>query len=64
MQVYVYAVEGDALREVAQLEKHRGPITCVRYSAHGMMIASTDSNREVVVWDRATKQVRSLNPNI
>ena len=29
-----------------------------------MMIASTDSNREVVVWDRATKQVQPLNPKI
>ncbi|XP_019167395.1 PREDICTED: actin-interacting protein 1-2-like [Ipomoea nil] len=54
----VYSVTGDALKEQAILEKHRGPITVIRYSPDVSMFASADANREAVVWDRATREMK------
>eukprot|EP00475_Leptophrys_vorax_P037298 TRINITY_DN64097_c0_g1_i1.p1 TRINITY_DN64097_c0_g1~~TRINITY_DN64097_c0_g1_i1.p1 ORF type:complete len:618 (+),score=23.04 TRINITY_DN64097_c0_g1_i1:143-1996(+) len=57
----LYAVNGDTLEETAKLEKHRGPITAIRYSPDGSMIASGDQNREAVVWDAVTREVKMKN---
>nr|GLL35336.1 actin-interacting protein 1-2-like [Ipomoea trifida]GMD32529.1 actin-interacting protein 1-2 [Ipomoea batatas]GMD33937.1 actin-interacting protein 1-2 [Ipomoea batatas]GMD37440.1 actin-interacting protein 1-2 [Ipomoea batatas] len=54
----VYSVTGDTLKEQAILEKHRGPITVIRYSPDVSMFASADANREAVVWDRATREMK------
>ncbi|KAG6542384.1 hypothetical protein Mapa_016213 [Marchantia paleacea] len=51
-KVYIYSVQGDTLSEHKVLEKHRGPITTVRFSPDGTMVASGDQNREAVVWSR------------
>jgi WD40 repeat protein len=56
-KVRVYKVSGDSLVEEAVLEKHRGPITAVRYSPDGALIATADQNREAVVWDRVSREV-------
>lgn len=53
----VYSINGDTLTEEATLEKHRGPITVIRYSTDASMFASGDSNREAVVWDRVSREV-------
>lgn len=56
-KLHVYSVTGDTLHEQAVLEKHRGPITVICYSPDVSMIASADTNREAVVWDRASREV-------
>lgn len=60
-KVRVYRVSGDSLEEEAVLERHRGPITAVRYSPDGAWIATADQNREAVVWDRGTREVRPMS---
>ncbi|CAJ1977413.1 unnamed protein product [Sphenostylis stenocarpa] len=57
----VYSVSGDTVTEQAVLEKHRGAITVIRYSPDVSMFASADMNREAVVWDRASKEVKLNN---
>ncbi|GJP63877.1 hypothetical protein CLOP_g20909 [Closterium sp. NIES-67] len=59
--VRVFSVKGDTLEEVAKLERHRGPITAVRYSPDGSMLATGDQNREALVWDTATREVKMRN---
>ncbi|KAL8478674.1 hypothetical protein ACS0TY_030524 [Phlomoides rotata] len=56
-KLHVYSVTGDTLHEQAVLEKHRGPITVIRYSPDVSMVASADTNREAVVWDCASREV-------
>lgn len=60
-KLYVYSVKGDTLTQGVVLEKHRGEISSVRYSPDGTMIASGDLNREAVVWDRITWEVKVKN---
>ncbi|OIV89423.1 hypothetical protein TanjilG_21898 [Lupinus angustifolius] len=50
----MYSISGDTLVEEAILEKHQGAITVIKYSPDISMIASRDSNGEVVVWDRTS----------
>ncbi|BBN03720.1 WD repeat-containing protein 1 (actin-interacting protein 1) [Marchantia polymorpha subsp. ruderalis] len=51
-KVYIYSVQGDTLSEENVLEKHRVPVTTVRFSPDGTMVASGDQSREAVVWSR------------
>lgn len=60
-KLHIYSVTGDTLKEEAVLEKHRGAITVIRYSPDVSMFASGDANREAVVWDRASREVRVKN---
>lgn len=60
-KLHIYSVSGDTLTEEAVLEKHRGAITVIRYSPDVSMFASGDANREAVVWDRSTKEVKLNN---
>lgn len=60
-KLHIYSVIGDTLKEEAVLEKHRGAITVIRYSPDVSMFASGDANREAVVWDRASREVRVKN---
>lgn len=57
----IYSVNGDTLSKEAVLEKHRGSITVIRYSPDVSFFASADVNREAVVWDRATREVKLNN---
>ncbi|XP_009757931.1 actin-interacting protein 1-2 [Nicotiana tabacum] len=57
----LYSITGDTLNEEAVLEKHRGAITVIRYSPDVSMFASADVNREAVVWDRASREVKLKN---
>jgi WD40 repeat protein len=59
-KLYIYAVKGDTLTQEAILERHRGEITAVRYSPDGSMIASADQNREALIWDQVTREVRFI----
>ncbi|KAJ6853590.1 actin-interacting protein 1-2-like [Iris pallida] len=60
-KLHIYCIEGDALKEEAVLEKHRGPITVISYCRDTSMFASADANREAVVWDRASREVKLKN---
>lgn len=60
-KLHLYSIEGDTLKEEAVLEKHRGAITVIRYSPDVSMFASGDSNREAIVWDRASHEVKLKN---
>ncbi|ESW15029.1 hypothetical protein PHAVU_007G038100 [Phaseolus vulgaris] len=57
----IYSVSGDTVTEQSVLEKHRGAITVIKYSPDVSMFASADLNREAVVWDRASKEVKLNN---
>ncbi|CAM6029459.1 unnamed protein product [Sphagnum balticum] len=60
-KLYIYSVKGDTLIQESVLERHRGALTAVRFSPDGTMIASGDQNREAVVWDRGTREVKMKN---
>ncbi|XP_031267106.1 actin-interacting protein 1-1-like [Pistacia vera] len=57
-KLHIYSVSENVLKEEAVLEKHRGAITAIRYSPDVSMFASADGNREAVVWNRASKEVK------
>jgi len=56
--IHLFQIDGETLKEVGELKHHRGALTTINYSPDGTMIASGDSNREVVAWDRKTKAVK------
>jgi len=56
--VYVYSWNGTTLTEKAVLKSHRGAVSVVSYSPDGKWLATADTNREILVWDRATNQVK------
>ncbi|CAL0316378.1 unnamed protein product [Lupinus luteus] len=60
-KLHIYSVSGDTVTEESVLEKHRGAISVIRYSPDVSMFASADLNREAVVWDRASKEVKLNN---
>ncbi|CAI9773708.1 unnamed protein product [Fraxinus pennsylvanica] len=60
-KLHVYSITGDTMKEEAVLEKHRGAITVIRYSPDVSMFASADANREAVVWDRTSREVKLNN---
>ncbi|KAM1186823.1 hypothetical protein ACFX13_016174 [Malus domestica] len=60
-KLHMYSITGDTLNEEAVLEKHRGPISVIRYSPDVSMFASGDLNREAVVWDRASREIKLKN---
>ncbi|CAL9749969.1 unnamed protein product [Musa acuminata subsp. burmannicoides] len=60
-KLHIYSITGDALTEEAVLEKHRGTITAICYAPDASMFASADSNREAVVWDRESREVKLKN---
>ncbi|KAJ4972993.1 hypothetical protein NE237_006167 [Protea cynaroides] len=60
-KLHVYSIKGDTLMEETVLEKHRGAISVIRYSPDASMFASGDLNREAVVWDRASREVKLKN---
>ncbi|KAL0816584.1 hypothetical protein Bca101_073028 [Brassica carinata] len=60
-KLHLYSVNGDSLTEEAILERHRGAISVIRYSPDLSMFASADLNREAVVWDRASREMKLKN---
>ncbi|MED6144600.1 Actin-interacting protein 1-2 [Stylosanthes scabra] len=60
-KLHIYSVSGDTLTEKSVLEKHRGAISVIRFSPDLTMFASADLNREAVVWDHETKEVKLNN---
>jgi len=58
--IRVFSVAGDdALLQSEPLPaRHRGAITALAFAPNGLLLASVDANRELVVWDRATREPR------
>jgi WD40 repeat protein len=56
--IYIYALDGDTLRQEAVLAGHRGALTAIEYSPDGQHLASADANREILVWDTATREIK------
>jgi len=57
--IHLYSIRGNDLSEDTVLKAHRGPITRLEFSANGQFLASADRNREVIVWDVASRQIRN-----
>ncbi|XWS60893.1 hypothetical protein CRYUN_Cryun07bG0077100 [Craigia yunnanensis] len=60
-KLHIYCITGDTVKEEAVLEKHRGAITVIRYSPDFSMFASGDVNREAIVWDLVSREVKLKN---
>jgi len=56
--IHLFAIKGNEIAEDAVLKAHRGPITRLDFSPCGKFLASSDRNREVIVWDLASRQVK------
>jgi WD40 repeat protein len=56
--VYIYSLSGNNLTQTKKIEAHRGALTSVAYSPDGKLIASADTNREIYVFDAASKQIK------
>lgn len=56
-QIYVYTLNGGALKQEYVLEEHRGEITTLAYSHDGKYLGAGDGNREVKVWEGKTSKV-------
>lgn len=60
-KLYIYSIKGDTMLQEAILDKHRGAITIIRFSPDRSMFASGDANREAVVWDRISREIKLKN---
>ncbi|ERN06963.1 actin-interacting protein 1-2 [Amborella trichopoda] len=60
-KLHFYSVHGDTLTEESVIERHRGPISVIRFSPDGSMFASGDLNREAFVWDCVSREVKLKN---
>eukprot|EP01100_Stratorugosa_tubuloviscum_P012804 TRINITY_DN617_c3_g1_i1.p1 TRINITY_DN617_c3_g1~~TRINITY_DN617_c3_g1_i1.p1 ORF type:complete len:641 (-),score=345.32 TRINITY_DN617_c3_g1_i1:30-1826(-) len=56
--VYIFSLNGNTLTQTHKLDKNRGPVTSIAYSPDGNFLATADKNREIIVFDSTTKQVR------
>jgi WD40 repeat protein len=56
--LYIYSLSGNTLTQTKKIEGHRGALTSVAYSPNGQLIASADTNREIMVFDAASKDVK------
>jgi len=56
--IYVYNLSGNTLSEAAVLKGHRGALSSLAYSPDGQHLASSDTNREIFVWDKKSNQIK------
>ncbi|KAJ3182926.1 WD repeat-containing protein 1 [Gaertneriomyces sp. JEL0708] len=57
-KVHLFDLANGNLSETGALENNRGPITALSYSPDGTMLAAADTQRNVFVYDTATKQLK------
>lgn len=50
-KIYIHSLNGDNLVLENTLSDHRGEITSITYSPNGKYLASSDSNREIIVYE-------------
>jgi len=56
--IHIYSLSGSALSEQAVLSGHRGFLTAIAYSPDGKHFASADQNRDIFVWDKASRKIK------
>jgi len=56
--LHLYQLSGNNLTESSVLTGHRGALSSVSYSPDGKHLASADWNRDIFVWDLATKEIK------
>jgi len=56
--VYLYTLSGNSLNQTAKLEGHRGPLSAIAFSPNGKLLASGDTNREIILWDVQAKAIK------
>lgn len=56
-KVQFYGWDGKTLTHKATAEKNRGEITCIAYAPNNQLVAISDTQRAVMVYDTATKEV-------
>jgi WD40 repeat protein len=56
--IHIYSISGTSLSEQAVLTGHRGFLTAMAYSPDGKHFASADQNRDIFVWDKATRKIK------
>jgi WD40 repeat protein len=56
--IHIYTLSGDTLKEDTVLAKHRGFLTAVSYSPDGQYLASSDSNRDIFVWNKDKRDIK------
>lgn len=50
-KIHIFTLTGDKLQAKTEISGHRGALTRVQYSPDGRYLASSDANREVIVWE-------------
>nr|P90587.1 RecName: Full=66 kDa stress protein; AltName: Full=p66 [Physarum polycephalum]AAC26321.1 66-kDa stress protein p66 [Physarum polycephalum] len=56
--IHIYSLSGTTLSEQAVLSGHRGFLTAIAYSPDGKHFASADQNRDIFVWDKASRKIK------
>jgi len=56
--LYLFSVSSSALTQTAALKRHKEKISRVAFSPDGKFLAAGDSNREIIIWDLASKSVK------
>jgi WD40 repeat protein len=56
--LHAYSLKGDALSGDTPLAGHRGSLTVATYSPDGKYFATADANRDIFVWDAATRTIK------
>jgi WD40 repeat protein len=56
-KIHVYTVSGNSLTPKTEYAQHRGEVTALSYSHDGSLLASADSNREVLVWRNGKAEI-------
>ena len=59
-KVQFYDWDGKTLTHKATTEKNRGEVTCIAYAPNNQLVAISDTQRAVMVYDTATKEVLLL----
>lgn len=59
-KLHIYSLAGDKVTETATIEDHRGVLSAAEYSGDGKYLAACDRNREIIVYDKATR-ARKIN---
>jgi len=57
-KIHLYNISGDRLSDGPVLEGHRGPLSAVTFSPDGKYLGSADQNRDIFIWDLASKQIK------
>jgi len=57
-KIHLYSVNGTNLAESGELTGHRGALSSLTYSPDGKYLGSADWNRDIFVWDLASKSIK------